>query len=98
MEALQANGFLSLSLVAMKMQQLGYDAGTTVFTGTSLQRQRKRTKKYWDETRISNQPNGFRRAKTQEESLLQTLKELDQFETEFEELGTSARFRSGESN
>ena len=57
-------------------------------TGTSLTGQRKRTKKYWDWKRLNFKSICWiaLSAKTQEESLLQTLKELDQFETEFEQL------------
>lgn len=79
--------FLSLSLVAMKMQQLGYDAQHGV-DRHFFDRARKAKKEIlgletaeFQISLLDSLP-----AKTQEESLLQTLKELDQFETEFDQV------------
>ena len=79
--------FLSLSLVAMKMQQLGYDADNGV-DRHFFDRATKADKEVLGLETAEFQINlmDSLSAKTQEESLLQTLKELDQFETEFEEL------------
>ena len=79
--------FLSLSLVAMKMQQLGYDADNGV-DRHFFDRATKANKEVLGLETAEFQINlmDSLSAKTQEESLLQTLKELDQFETEFEEL------------
>jgi len=79
--------FLSLSLVAMKMQQLGYDADNGV-DRHFFDRATKSNKEVLGLETAEFQINlmDSLSAKTQEESLLQTLKELDQFETEFEEL------------
>jgi uncharacterized protein YbaP (TraB family) len=79
--------FLSLSLVAMKMQQLGYDAQHGV-DRHFFDRARKAKKEVlgletaeFQISLLDSLP-----AKTQEESLLQTLKELDQFEKEFDQI------------
>ena len=79
--------FLSLSLVAMKMQQLGYNAQHGV-DRHFFERARKAKKEVLGLETADFQINLLDSlpAKTQEESLLQTLKELDQFETEFEQL------------
>src|SRR5262245_35362647 len=79
--------FLALSLVAMKMQQLGYDAQNGV-DRHFFERARKAKKEVQGLETADFQINllDSMSAKTQEESLLQTLKELDQFETEFEQL------------
>jgi len=77
--------FLSLSLVAMKLQQLSYDAQYGV-DRHFFDRARKAKKEVLGLETADFQINlldGLP-AKTQERSLLQTLKELDQFETEFE--------------
>jgi uncharacterized protein YbaP (TraB family) len=79
--------FLSLSLVAMKMQQLGYDAQYGVdrhFFDRATKAKMEVLGLETAEFQISlldSLP-----AKTQEESLLQTLKELDQFEAEFDQI------------
>jgi len=79
--------FLSLSLVAMKMQQLGYDAQNGV-DRHFFDRARKAKKEVQGLETADFQINllDSMSARTQEECLLQTLKELDQFETEFEQL------------
>ncbi len=79
--------FLSLSLVAMKMQQLGYDAQHGV-DRHFFDRARKAKKEVLGLETADFQLNLLDSlpAKTQEESLLQTLKELDQFETDFEQV------------
>jgi len=79
--------FLSLSLVVMKMQQLGYDAQHGV-DRHFFDRARKAKKEVLGLETADFQINLLDSlpAKTQEESLLQTLKELDQFETEFEQV------------
>ena len=79
--------FLSLSLVVMKMQQLGYDAQHGVDRHL-FDRARKSKKEILGLETADFQINLLDSlpAKTQEESLLQTLKELDQFETEFEQV------------
>ena len=79
--------FLSLSLVAMKMQQLGYDAQHGV-DRHFFDRARKAKKEVLGLETADFQLNllDSLSAKTQEESLLQTLKELDQFETDFEQV------------
>jgi len=79
--------FLSLSLVAMKVQQLGYNAQHGV-DQHFFERARKAKKEVLGLETADFQINLLDSlpAKTQEEALLQTLKELDQFETEFEQL------------
>jgi len=79
--------FLSLSLVAMKMQQLGYEAQHGV-DRHFFERARKAKKDVLGLETADFQLNLLDSlpAKSQEESLLQTLKELDQFETEFEQI------------
>ena len=79
--------FLSLSLVAMKMQQLGYDAQHGV-DRHFFERARKAKKDVLGLETADFQLNLLDSlpARSQEESLLQTLKELDQFETEFEQI------------
>ena len=79
--------FLSLSLVVMKMQQLGYDAQHGV-DRHFFDRARKTNKEVLGLETADFQINLLDSlpAKTQEESLLQTLKELDQFEREFEQV------------
>jgi len=79
--------FLSLSLVAMKMQQLGYDAQHGV-DRHFFERAKTAKKDILGLETADFQLNLLDSlpAKTQEESLLQTLKELDQFETEFEQI------------
>jgi uncharacterized protein len=79
--------FLSLSLVAMKMQQLGYNAQHGV-DRHFFERARKAKKDVLGLETADFQLNLLDSlpAKAQEESLLQTMKELDQFETEFEEI------------
>jgi uncharacterized protein YbaP (TraB family) len=79
--------FLSLSLVAMKMQQLGYDVQNGVdrhFFDRAMKANKEVLGLETAEFQI-DLLDGLP-AKTQEESLLQTLKELDQFEAEFEQL------------
>lgn len=79
--------FLSLSLVAMKMQQLGYDPQHGV-DRHYFERARKAKKEVLGLETADFQIDLLDSlpAKVQEESLLQTLKELDQFETEFEQI------------
>ena len=79
--------FLALSLVAMKMHQLGYDAQQGV-DQHFFNRARKAKKEVLGLETVEFQFNllDSLSAKTQEESLLQTLKELEQFETEFEQI------------
>lgn len=79
--------FLSLSLVAMKMQQLGYDAQHGV-DRHFFDRARKAKKEVLGLETADFQINLLDSlpTKIQEESLLQTLEELDQFETEFEQV------------
>jgi uncharacterized protein YbaP (TraB family) len=79
--------FLSLSLVAMKMQRLGYEAQHGV-DRHFFERARKMKKDVLALETADFQLNLLDSLppKTQEESLLQTLKELDQFETEFEQI------------
>jgi uncharacterized protein len=79
--------FLSLSLVVMKMQQLGYDAQHGV-DRHFFERARKEKKPVLGLETADFQIDLLDSlpAKTQEESLLQTLKELDQLEKEFEQV------------
>jgi uncharacterized protein len=79
--------FLSLSLVTLKMQQLGYEAQHGV-DRHFFERAKKMKKDVLGLETADFQLNLLDSlpAKTQEESLLQTLKELDQFETEFEQI------------
>lgn len=79
--------FLALSLVAMKMQKLGYDAAQGV-DRHFFDRARKDKKEVLGLETVEFQFSllDSLSAKTQEESLLQTLNELGQFETEFEKI------------
>ena len=79
--------FLSLSLVAMKMQQLGYDPQHGV-DRHYFERARKAKKEVLGLETAEFQIDllDSLSGKSQEESLLQTLEELDQVETEFEQI------------
>jgi uncharacterized protein YbaP (TraB family) len=79
--------FLSLSLVAMKMQQLGYDPQHGV-DRHYFERARKAKKEVLGLETAEFQIDllDSLSGKAQEESLLQTIKELDQVETEFEQI------------
>ncbi|MCI0627339.1 MAG: TraB/GumN family protein [Acidobacteria bacterium] len=79
--------FLSLSLTVMKMQQLGYDAKFGV-DKHFFDRATKETKEVLSLETPDFQINLLDSlpAKTQEASLLQTLRELDQFESEFDQI------------
>lgn len=79
--------FLSLSLVAMKMQQLGYAPQHGV-DRHYFERARKSKKEVFGLETAEFQIDllDSLSGKAQEESLLQTIEELDQVETEFEQI------------